>query len=71
MRFAAITPASCAVDERVALRQLPQPPRRLGRHPHGRRGDGAAPRERLVADVDHADVAGLVDVREVAHSGRS
>ena len=50
-------PASCAVVERVALRQLAQPPRGLGRHAHRRRGDGAPPRERLGADVDHADVA--------------
>jgi hypothetical protein len=34
-------------------------------------GHGTPPGERLRADVDHMDVAGLVDVREVAHNRRS
>ena len=64
-------PGELCGRERVALGQLAEALRRLGRHAHGRLRDGAPPRERLRADVDHADVAGLVDVREVAHNRRS
>ena len=63
-------PASCAVVERVALRQVAQPARRLGRHQHGAARDGHAPQRRLVPDVDHLHRARrLVDVRQlVAHA---
>ena len=52
--------------QRVALRQVVDPARRLHRHQHRRPRGGLAPRDGLVADVDHLDVArGFVDVREV------
>src|SRR6185503_2038600 len=43
--------------------------RRLRGHPHDGAGDGAAVGRRLVADVDHARGAVLVEVGELAHAG--
>ena len=54
--------------ERVALRQLAQLPGGLRGHGHGRRCGGAAARQRLGADVDHADVARFVNMGEIRHS---
>ena len=53
--------------ERIALRQVVEPPRRLRRHPHLGVRDGAAARQLLAADVDHAHRSRLVDVAELAH----
>ena len=64
-------PASCAVVERVALRQVAAAARAVSGaiRTDGAR-DRAAARERLAADVDHPHGARLVDVREVAHGRR-
>ena len=69
VRFAAMIPASCAVVERVALRQVADAARGLGRHQHRRPRDrlagattGLWPTSTILTSPDD-----FVDVREVGH----
>ena len=55
VRFAAMIPASCAVTSASPFGSSRRRRAVSGGHPHARRRDRTAPRDRLRADVDHAN----------------
>ena len=67
VRFAAMIPASCAVASASPFGSSRRIRAVSGGHPHLGPRDGAPAHRLLAADVDHADGARLVDVRQVVH----
>ena len=60
-------PASWAVASASPFGSVAEPPRRRRSHADRPRAHGAPTRQRLAADVDHPNVARLVDVGELVH----